>query len=92
MTSSLTLTLNNISAFDVKTPARVMFGLPNSAISIPGAAIDQSSGQLYLELPSNLIQPGGTEVLNVQFVYPAGTQFRYNYPGIWQSGKIDTSR
>ena len=78
MTSSLTLTLNNISAFDVKTPVRVMFGLPNSAISIPGAAIDQSSGQLYLELPSNLIQPGGTEVLNVQFVYPAGTQFRYD--------------
>jgi hypothetical protein len=78
LTSSVTLTLTNISTLDIKTPIRVLFGLTSSVISIPGAALDQNSSQLYLELPGNLIPPGGTEVLNVQFVYPAGTQFRYD--------------
>jgi hypothetical protein len=78
LTSSVKLTATNISTLDINTPVRVLFGLSIGAVSIPGAAIDQKSGQLYLELPVDVLQPGGTASVDVQFVYPAGTQFYYN--------------
>ena len=76
MTSSVTLTLSNKSEMDIKTPIRMVFELTSSNVSIPGSKVDEK-GRSYLELSNQLLKPGESTSINVQFVYPSGTSFTY---------------
>ncbi|MEI8571239.1 discoidin domain-containing protein [Methylomonas sp. WH-1] len=77
MSSTATLTLTNKSALDVKAPIRVVFELNNPNVTLQGAKVDEN-GRTYLEVANQLLKPGESASLTVQFVYASGNSFTYN--------------
>jgi hypothetical protein len=61
---------------DIKTPIRMVFELTSANVSIPGSKVDEK-GRNYLELSNQLLKPGESTSINVQFIYPAGAGFTY---------------
>ncbi len=76
LNSTATLNVTNQSTLDIKTPIRLVFELSHPNVIITGVKVDEN-GLVYLEVANQLLKPGETAALNVQFSYTVGSSFTY---------------